>query len=53
MPLTSSVMWQMMAGFRNFYIVKKSQDLVQKGAVRLEQVQRFKQKNLGGGLWAL
>ena len=41
MPLTSSVVWQMMAKFRNFYNVKKSQDLVQKGAVRFEQVQRF------------
>ena len=28
MPLTSSVVWQMMARFRNFYNVKKSQDLV-------------------------
>ena len=28
MPLTSSVMLQMMARFRNFYNVKKSQDLV-------------------------
>ena len=28
MPLTSSVVWQMMARFRNFYNAKKSQDLV-------------------------
>ena len=28
MPLTSSVMWQTMARFRNFYNIKKSQDLV-------------------------
>ena len=28
MPLTSSVVWQMMARFRNFYNVKKSQELV-------------------------
>ena len=28
MPLTSSVVWQMMARFRNFYNVKKGQDLV-------------------------
>ena len=28
MPLTSSVVWQMMAGSRDFYNVKKSQDLV-------------------------
>ena len=27
-PLTSSVLWQMMARFRNFYHLKKSQDLV-------------------------
>ena len=41
MPHTSSVVWQMMARFRNFYNLKKSQDLVYKGAPRFEQVQRF------------
>ena len=30
MPLTSSVVWQMMARFRNFYNLRKSQDLVSK-----------------------
>ena len=61
MPLTSSVVWQVMARFRNFYIEKKKkkkkkgQDLVLKGAVRFQQVQRFiwaKKKNILG-LWAL
>ena len=28
MPLTSSVVWQIMARFRNFYNIKKSQELV-------------------------
>ena len=28
MPLTSSVVWQIMARFRNFYNVKKSEELV-------------------------
>ena len=41
MPLTSSVVWQMMARFRNFCNIKKSQDLVWKGAARFEQMQRF------------
>ena len=41
MPLTSSVVQQMMARFRNFWNLKNSQDLVLKGAVRFEQVQRF------------
>ena len=41
LPLTNSVVWQMMARFRNFYNVKKSQDLVSKGAVHFKQVQRF------------
>ena len=41
MPLTSSVVEQMMATFRNFYSLQKSQDLVLKGELRFEQVQRF------------
>ena len=41
MPLTSSVVQQMMARFRNFYCLQKSQDLDQKGAVRFKQAQRF------------
>ena len=41
MPLTSSVVWHIKARFRNFYNVEKSQDLVLKGAVLFEQVQRF------------
>ena len=44
MPLTSLVVSQMMARFRNFWNLKNSQDLVLKGAVRFEQVQRFKKK---------
>ena len=34
MPLTSLVVWQMMARFRNFYNVKKSQDL---GPIKYEK----------------
>ena len=45
MPLTRSVMGQMMARFRNFYNLYKVKDLVekkgQKGSMRFEQVQRF------------
>ena len=41
MPLTSSGVEQMMARFRTFYRLSKSQDLIQKGPVRFEQVQRF------------
>ena len=40
MPLTTSVVQQVMARFRNLYSLQKSQDLVQKGAVHFEQVQR-------------
>ena len=41
MPLTSSVVEQMMAKFCNFYSLKKGQDLVKQRAVRFEQVQRY------------
>ena len=41
MPLTSSVVQQVMARFLTFTAYKKSQDLVLKGAVRFKQVQRF------------
>ena len=41
----------MMAGFHNFYNVKKGQDLVKKGAVCFEQV--FKQKKYFGVMGTL
>ena len=45
MPLTRSVIGQMMARFQNLLQSIKSQDLVekkvQKGSMRFEQVQRF------------
>ena len=49
MPLTSSVMWQMMARFRNFYNAKKSQDLFKKAqCVSNRCKDLFKQKKYFG-----
>ena len=41
MPLTSSVVEEMVARFRKLLQPLKSQDLVLKGAVHFNQVQRF------------